>query len=366
MTTRILTRRELNRTLLSRQMLLKREAITPLDAIERLVGLQSQIPNPPYIGLWARLEQFERDDLTSLMEQKQVVRAAMMRSTLHLVTAEQHAWLRPTLQPALERALRSFFGKKAKGLNIDALVTAAKPFLEEEPRSTGDIRKLLATVAPGKDGDAMAYTVRTHLPQVQVPPGGTWGTGTAATYTTASSYLGPGGDPDLKRMFFAYLRAFGPASIMDFQFWTGMVKLKNDIEPFCDKLVTVKDENGKELFDLPDMPILPGDTPAPVRLVPEYDNMVIAHKDRTRVLPEEHYKKIFLSAARVRATVLVDGFVAGRWRTERNKQAATLVIEPFVAYSAAEKTALTEEGERLLSFIEDDAETTAVRFEDVM
>ncbi|MEM6283239.1 MAG: winged helix DNA-binding domain-containing protein [Chloroflexota bacterium] len=363
---RTLTLRELNRTLLSRQMLLQRQKITALAAVERLVGLQSQIPNPPYIGLWARLQPFQRDDLTALMEQKQVVRAAMMRSTLHLTTAQQHGWLRPTLQPALERALRSFYGKRTAELDIDALVTAAKPFLESEPRSTGDLRKLLATVQPGADGNAMAYAVRTYLPLVQVPPGGTWGTGTAATYTTASSYLGPDGDPDLKQAFFAYLRAFGPATVMDFQFWTGMVRLKNEIEPFRDELVTYHDENGKELFDLPDLPVLPAETPAPVRLVPEYDNLVIAHKDRTRILPDEHYKKIFLSAARVRATVLVDGFVAGRWRTERERQAATLVIEPFTGYTAAQKTALTEEGERLLQFIENDANTHTVRFEAVL
>ena len=153
---RILTLRELNRATLARQMLLEREQLPVLEAVERLAGLQAQVPNPPYVGLWTRLRGFLRDDLTRKMEERRIVRAAMMRSTLHLVTAEDHRCFRPTIQPALTRALGAFFGKRAKELDIEKLVEAARPFIEEEPRSTGELRSLLAEVEsdeePGGDG----------------------------------------------------------------------------------------------------------------------------------------------------------------------------------------------------------------------
>lgn len=233
--------------------------------------------------------------------------------------------------------------------------------LEEAPRTTGEIREWLLTLKPEHDGDAMAYAVRNNLPIVQVLPGGTWGSGTRASYTTAESYLGTASAPaDLGAMLRRYLAAFGPASVMDFQFWSGLVKLGPQIEPLKASLRVFQTEDGKDLLDLPDAPLPDEATPAPVRFVPEYDNLVISHKDRTRILADEHYKRVFLSAARVLATFLVDGFVAGTWKVTRSKDEARLSLVPFIELSPETRTALEAEGERLLRFIEPDASTYAL------
>lgn len=360
---RTLTLRELNRTLLARQMLLERESIATPQAIEMLVGVQSQIPNPPYIGLWTRLNEFTRDDLTQLMEQKQVIRAAMMRSTLHLVTADDHQRFRHVLQPALDRAFKSFYGKRIKGLDIPKLIEIAKPFLEEAPRTKGELKNYLLEFEPDWDGDAMVYAIRNYLHLVQVPPGGTWGAGTRASYIPAETWIESDVEAgDLRSLLHRYLAAFGPASVMDFQFWTGMVKLKDAIEPLKSELVIYQDEAGTELLDLPDMPIYEENTPASIRFMPEYDNLIISHKDRRRIIADDDYKKVFLSAARVLSTILIDGFVAGIWKASKKKGLATLKITPFREISLQQQETLIDEGTRLLQFIEDDVEEYAVEF----
>ncbi len=361
MSNRTLSLRSLNRTLLARQMLLAREAITVTEAVERLVGLQAQIPNPPYIGLWTRLQAFRRDDLTRMMMERQIVRAAMMRSTLHLVTAADHQCFRPLIEPALIKALAAFFGTRGKALDIAALVAAAKAALDEKPCSTGELKARLLEVAPGRDGDALAYAVRTYLPLVQVPPGGTWGSGSFASYVTAEAWLGALTPVSLETLFARYLRAFGPASVMDFQAWSGRVNLKSEVAAFAANFATYESENGTLLYDVPGMPIVDADTPAPLRFVPEYDNLIIAHADRTRIISDAARKRVFLSAARVLPTILVDGFVAGTWKVERTKADAVLTIQPFARLTDAQKAELVEEGERLITFMEDDAATYAVR-----
>lgn len=364
LTERTLTLRQLNRAFLARQLLIKRHDLSIVEAVERLVGLQAQIPNPPYIGLWSRLDNVARADLTQLMEERKIVRAAMMRSTLHLVTADDHQRFRPVIQPALERALSSFFGKRRKGMDVEKLVSAARPFLQEGYRSTGDLRACLLEVEPEADADAMAYLIRTHLPLVQVPPGGTWGSGSMATYAMAEVWLGEFDETaDVQALFLRYLAANGPASVMDFQTWTGMTKLKDDIEALRPQLVTYRTEDGKELFDLPDMTIPPEDTPVPVRFIPEYDNLLIAHADRTRIIAEEHRKKVFLSAGRVASTILVDGFVAGTWKIASKKGTVTLNISPFQPLSSSIKDDLIAEGEALCRFVADDADEISVQFD---
>lgn len=294
-----------------------------------------------------------------------MVRAALMRSTLHLMTANDHQRFRMPLQPALDRALRSFFGKRARELDIVQLVAIAKPFIEAEPRSTGDIRGQLKEAYPDADGDAMAYAVRNNLPLIQVAPGGAWGSGSRATYTTAESVLGPIDDPaDLRTMMLRYLAAFGPASIMDFQAWVGITKLKHEVAAFQDELTHYQDEDGKDLFDHPDLLLIPAETDAPVRFLPEYDNLLVSHADRRRIIADDDRQYVFLSAARVMATIVVDGFVSGIWKTERNGDTATLIIEPFRPLSPDVRDALMTEGDALIRFIEDNASDYAVRFSD--
>lgn len=356
----VLSVRQLNRTLLARQLLLERSPLDSLAVIETLVALQSQIPNPPYIGLWTRLQQFEKSDLTALLETRRVVRAPWLRSTLHLVSAANHQRFQAVIQPALARGLRSFFGARAKGLDIERLIDIAKPYLEAETPAIGALRDKLGEHAPERDKQAMAYAVRSYLPLVQIPPSGAWGVGTRATYTTAESWLGAPKPANLSALFRRYLAAFGPASLMDFQTWTGMTSLKSQLAPELAELVEYRDEAGKALFDLPDLPIAAADTLAPIRFLPEYDNILIAHKDRGRILPEAHRKKVFVSAGRVLGSVLIDGFVGAIWKVQRDKSKARLLISLFAPQSDETQSAIEAEGLALLRFIEDDADNYRV------
>ena len=353
MSARVLTLRELNRATLDRQMLLERQDILALDAVERLAGLQAQVPSPPYVGLWTRLKDFRREELTRLMEERQVVRATLMRATLHLMTAEDYLLLRPALQPALTRSMNSIAGKRLEGLDLDRLVGTAREYFESGPRPFADFRLLLAELEPDRDQSALAYAVRTQLPLVQVPTGSVWGYSGKVPFTTAENWLGRelSGSEDPRGLVLKYLAAFGPATVRDIQTWSGRMGLKQTVEEINPELRIFRDENDNELLDLPDAALPSGDTPAPPRFVPDYDNLVLSHADRGRVISDEHRKKVFLSAARVRATFLIDGFVRGAWKVEKTRRAAALVIEPFERLSRGDRDALSEEGERLVRFL---------------
>lgn len=356
-----LSLRQLNRTLLARQMLLERQDMRPLAAVERLVALQSQIPNPPYIGLWTRLRAFQRSQLTELLEAREIVRAPWLRSTLHLVSAADHQRFQAVIQPALVRGLRSFFGARVAELDIERLIGIAKPFLETNQPAIGALRQHLQEHEPqGNKGnkEALAYAVRSYLPLVQIPPSGTWGLGTRATYTTAESWLGalePRQQSDLAGLFRRYLRAFGPASVMDFQTWTGMTRLKARLAPALRELLAYKSEDGRDLYDLPTATIAAPDTIAPIRFIPEYDNILIAHRMRARILPEAHRKKVFLSAGRVIGAVLIDGFAGATWQVKKDKQALRLTVKLFEKQPISCRQAIGEEGERLLRFHDNSA-----------
>lgn len=361
---RILTPRELNRATLARQMLLERASLPALDAVERLVGLQAQVPSPPYVGLWTRLRDFRREDLTRLLGERRVVRATLMRATLHLMSAADYLLLRPALQPALTRSLQSIAGRRVQGLDVDELVATVREFFAQQPRAFAELNAVLSESLPDRDPSALAYAVRTHLPLVQVPTGGTWGYSGRVPFTPAESWLGRplATSQDPRHLFLRYLAAFGPAGVMDFQAWSGLTRTKEDIEALKPELRVFRDEKGNELLDLPDAPRPPEGAPAPARFVPDYDNLVLSHADRTRVISDEHRKGVFLPAARVRATFLVDGFVRGAWKMEKKKRAATLVVEPFEPLADEDRDALTEEGERLVRFVAGGAKTAEVRF----
>lgn len=358
-----LSLRQLNRTLLDRQLLLKRHPMEPIAAIERLFALQSQIPNPPYNGLWTRLQAFNRQDLTRLLETREIVRAPWIRSTLHLISAPDHQRFQGVIQPALTRGLRAFFGKRAKDLDVERLCDLAKPFLERQEPSIGELRAHLLEHEPERDPEAMAYAVRSYLPLVQVPPSGTWGAGTRATYTTAAYWLGEARPLDLPALFRRYLSAFGPASVMDFQTWSGMTGLKSQLAAELRNLVRYRSESGEILYDLPGLPICEAEGVSPLRFLPEYDNILIAHKDRRRILPEAHRKKVLASAGRVLSTVLVDGFVAGIWKAQKTRLAANLRVSLFERQSTAVLEQIEDEGQRLIRFIEDEARDYRVDIE---
>ena len=359
-----LSLRELNRATLARQLLLRREPLGPLEAIERLVSLQAQFPKPPYTGLWTRVEGFERRHLTKLITDQRVVRATMMRHTLHLIGSRDYALLRMTVQPALTRSFGSIAGKRMAGVDMDGLLGLAARELSEHPRTFAEMRVTLAAAYPDRDPSAMGYAVRTFLPLVQLPSGAEHGYPAIPQFTLAGDFLSePFAAAGQERALIRrYLAAFGPAAVRDIQAWSGLGGLKLAADQMRDELMTFRDESGRELLDLDDAPRPPADTPAPARFLPDFDNLIVGHADRTRIIADEHRRKVSLPAAVVRATFLLDGFVAGTWKLERAKGAVTLVIEPFGRLARAQRDELAAEGERLVTFLEPDR-AVVVRFE---
>jgi hypothetical protein len=362
---RVLTLRELNRAMLARQMLLDRAALPAPDAIARLAGLQAQWPKGPYLSLWTRLRDFQRDDLSRAAVERRVVKATLMRATLHLFTTEDYLRLRPAIQPALTHSMQSILRRRLDGLDVERLVTAARAYFDAEPRTFAALRDFLAELEPGRDASAMSYVVRTHLPLIQVANQSAWSYPGNPSFTTANAWLGrsPGATVDLRSLVFRYLAAFGPATVQDVQSWSGLPRLKEPLEAMKAELRTFRDERGRELLDVPDGLLPAADQAAPPRFLPEWDNALIGHADRTRLIADPYRALVYLGAPRMLATIWVDGFVRGAWRIERAGRAATLVIRPFEPLPPDARAALANEGERLVRFVEYAAETFDVRFE---
>jgi hypothetical protein len=350
----VLGPRELNRATLERQLLLRRRKLSAVEAIEHLVGMQAQAPAPPYVGLWTRLEDFHPDDLKRLILERCAVRIALMRNTVHLVSARDCLAMRPLMQPVFDRTLYSTRANRAnlEGVDIEALVAAGRALLEERPRTAKELGKLLQEQWPEHDPASLARAIRHLVPLVQVPPRGLWGKSGPAAHTTAEAWLGRPLDPapSLEETILRYLGAFGPATVKDVQTWSGLTRLGEVIERVRPRLRIFRDERGKELFDVPDAPMPDPDTQAPPRFLPEFDNLILSHADRTRVIAEEYRKAIASKNGMVPASVLVDGFVRGTWKTERSRGKATLEVKPFEPLAKEDRDALAEEGERLIRF----------------
>jgi hypothetical protein len=359
----VLTVKALNRATLARQMLLGREKTTALKAVERLVGMQAQLARPPYIGLWSRVAGFRAEDLTRLVHARRVVRGTLMRATLHLVSARDYRVLRPLLQSMLSAELQRVMRARTAALELEPVVAAARACLEERPRTFDEVRAVLRKAWPRADERALGYAVRTHLPLVQVPAETRWGWPGAATFAVAEAWLGsplPAAG-DLGALVLRYLAGFGPASPRDAETWSGLARLGATFEALRPRLRVFRDEKGRELFDLPGAPRPPRTRKAPVRFLPDYDNLLLGHADRTRVIPAAHKPRLATTNLRVLATYLVDGFVAGAWRIERSRSAAALLLEPFEPLPRGVRAELTEEGQDLLRFVEPDARTFEVR-----
>ncbi len=360
-----LSLKALNRATLARQLLLAREEVKPLAAVEKLVGLQAQQAKPPFVGLWSRVQGFTREQLLALLRGKQVVRATLMRGTLHLMSARDFCALRATLQPMLTQGMTSILRDRAKALDVPALLAEARAFFTAKPETFEALRDQLVRRFPRGEERAMGYAVRMHLPLVQVPEPGQdgWGYAASAPFAVAEEWLG---EPLSKEraeqaLVLRYLAAFGPATPTDAQAWSGLRGLKETFEALRPKLLTFRDERKRELFDLPKAPRPGEDADAPARFLPDFDNLVLSHDDRRRVLADEHRGKVVTKNLQVRATFLVDGFVAGTWKADRKKQAAQLSLEPFGKLSKPARAALEEEGDALLRFLEPDAGAREVK-----
>lgn len=355
----VLTRRELNRALLARQWLLSREARDPVAALEHLAGLQAQLPRPPVIGLWSRLRDFDRASLLDAVQARSVVRVTAMRGTLHLLSSRDYRAWRGPLQPALTRGLTAIVRPALDETHLAAAEAETRRFLRGSAATFDAIRDHLAPRFPGVNVRHLAYALRLTVPLVQVPvESATWGYPGQADFALADTWLKrpvstrPSSPADVVRR---YLGAFGPASVADAQAWSGLPSLAQVFESLRGELVTFRDERKRVLFDLPDAPRPAPDTLAPVRLVPDWDNVLLGHHDRSRVIADEHRARISTRNLQVTATFLVDGLVAGAWSLSRKGRAATLVLEPFVKVPKKEMAALREEAEQLLAFAEPDA-----------
>jgi hypothetical protein len=351
---------------LARQLLLRRHEVSAFEAIEHLVGLQAQAPDPPYVGLWTRLAGFLPEELSRMILDRQAVRVALMRNTVHLVTAGDCLKLRPLVQPVIGRNLYSGNAQRAAVQKIDAaeLIAAGRALLEEQPLTAAKLGGLLKERWPDQDPAALARAVRNLVPLVQVPPRGVWGESGQAAHTTVEAWIGQPLDPAYSpdELVIRYLGAFGPASVKDAQTWSGLSRLREVFERLRPRLRTFSDQGGTELFDLPDAPRPDPEVPAPVRFVAAFDNLILSHADRSRVIATEHRKAIASRNGMVPATFLVDGFVGGTWKVTRERGEATLWITPFGHLPKQDREALMEEGERLVSFVTDGAGDFAVRF----
>jgi hypothetical protein len=323
--------------------------------------MQAQLPTASYVGLWSRLAKFRHDELSALIESRKIVRIALMRSTLHLVSGRDALALRPLFASSIERAWRnSAWFRGVDGLDLETLVRAGKALIEAQPMTSADLGARLAEQWPKRDADSLAQAIRTFLPLVQVPPRGVWGKGGLAKVTTAETWLGRplAQESSMETLLVRYLRAFGPASIKDAQAWSGVSKLREEFErlrrSMGKRLVVLHDEAGEELFDVADAPRPDAATKAPPRFLPEYDNLFLSHDDRTHVFDAEARSRVFVKNG-MRAGVLVDGFLRGTWKVERSGRRAMLRVSTWGEIGRRDLKALEAEAGRLVAFVGDRA-----------
>lgn len=343
-----LSLRDLNRTFLHRQFLLERTGRSPYEVIAHLVAMQGQEPNWPYVGLWSRIEGFRREDLEALLRERRIVRSTMVRRTMHLAAADDFRWLRPTARGVVRSALTSaYFAREIEGLDPDEVGAAGRALLAAGPLTRKELGLRLAERFPGRLPARLADTVEVVEPLVHTPEVGAWGgwgnrSGIGVTLPDA-----PMAGPDPDRMVRRYLAAFGPATVMDAQAWSGVTRLRTVFDRLRPHLRVLEDERGRELFDLPDAPLLDGDAPAPVRFLPAFDNALLGHRDRTRIIRDEHRGRFARVASGGVPMFLVDGFVRGVWSV----RGTTLAVTPLDPLPGGDAAAVRAEAERLLPFL---------------
>ena len=348
--TEVLSQRALNRATLARQYLLSRTPLRAVDAIEHLAGMQSQAPLAPYVGLWTRLRDFAPGELAALTEERQVVRLQLMRNTVHVVSARDGldwAALFGRLQTA---EFNANFRAGVEGVDLSALLGEAGRLLTERPRSRAELGRTLAERWPQAEPRALGYAATLHLPLCQVPPRGVWGKGGGATWAPLSDWLGapPGTatvDALVDALVLRYLGAFGPASAADVQTWSGLTRLREVVERLPVQLL--RGPADQALYDLPDAPRPAEDTPAPPRFLPEYDNLLLSHADRSRVIPHARPVPLPPGNGATGGTFLIDGLWQGTWQLRDHK----LRIRPFTRLGAEDGDALLAEAAGLSAFI---------------
>ena len=360
-----LTTLQLNRATLARQLLLERADCNAEQALQHLVGMQSQAPLAPYVGLWTRVVDFRADELSALMIERRAVRASLMRATIHLVTAADFLDLWPVLEPVSQRGLwtGSPFGRRVPREIVDDLLVFVRNLLDEAPRTRAELRRLIGLRWPNSDADAMAYAAQYLLPIVQVTPRGVWGQSRIPTWADAESWIGArmSTGAAVDDLVLRYLGAFGPASVQDVQVWSGLSRLSEGADRLGSRVRRFRSEDGRVLLDVPDAPHPAADTPAPIRFLPEYDNLLLSHADRSRVVLEQRNVPLWPGNGGNRGTVLVNGFWRANWGIVRDSGRAHLDIEAFQPLARRDGAAVAAEGRRLLAFAAADSPAGDVR-----
>ncbi|MEW2438240.1 winged helix DNA-binding domain-containing protein [Streptomyces caniferus] len=343
-----LSLRTLNRTYLDRQLLLDRAGLSPLDAVRHLMGLQGQEPDAPYVGLWARLADFRHDGLTALLHDRSVVRAKLQRNTQHLVEAQDFRTLHPLLAPVLGKARQGAFGRAIHGLDTDDLVRAGRELMSGDGLTRPQLGRALAARFPGRDSLALAYAVQSLVAHVHPPPSGVWGRRGATPLVLAEEWRGGpmARRPRIDEVILRYLAAYGPAAVRDIQAWCGLTRLREVVDGMRSRLRVYHDAAGRELFDVPGAALADPDRPAPVRFLPRFDNLVLGHADRTRVIDDEDRRRVIIGSE-VSPVFLVDGFVRGIW----SWRDGTVEVTPFRPLAPDEAAAVREEAGGLLGFL---------------
>ncbi len=362
MTAPLLSPRQLGRATLARQLLLERSTLGPVAALEHLVGLQSQTPQSWYTGLWSRLADFDPVAFGTLLETREVVRIALMRSTIHLVSARDALFLRPLVQAATDRA-RLAYGARWQGLDLDALAAAARVLLEQRSLSFAELGTELQRSWPDHDVQALGQAARMKLALVQTPPRGVWGRSGLARHTTVENWLGRQLDeqPSIDTLVLRYFGAFGPASVQDLQAWCGLTRLGEVVEGLRPRLAAFRDEDGAELFDLPEAPRPHEETPAAVRFLYDYDNLLLSHANRSRMAGYDTGPLGTAKNGILPNLVLIDGTVQAAWTLTRSKDSATLDIRLLGAISVAQREDLATEARAFVAFAAGRASSIEIR-----
>ena len=346
----VLSDRALNRATLERQWLLARR---PLDstgvvgAVEHLVGLQAQEPLDPYLALWSRLDGFDPAALGALLEERSVVRIAVMRSTIHLLTADDAGAIRPIVQPVLDAEVKAHpDARQVMDQPFDDALALGREWLDEAPRTPAELRARFAEAVPGRHAAGLAYVCRTHLPLVQVPPRGVWGKKGTVRLAHLDTWVGhPPPTTTLDDLLIRYLAAFGPATPGDATAWCRLKAMRPVFERLRPRLRVVRDERGRELFDVPDGPLPDPDVPAPVRFLPTFDNVLLSHQDRSRFFADGERFAVGIPEAHIKGTVLHDGLVVGTWWWDDDDLVATVVPR----LSRRDRDEIADEAARVLA-----------------
>jgi hypothetical protein len=355
----VLSRRTLNRTLLARQLLLERVERPALEVIEHLVGMQAQEPPDPYVGLWTRIDRFDPLELSRLIEERRAVRMGHLRGTLHLVSARDALAQYPIVADVMARSWKSSpFAKQLVGVDIDAVLSRARELLEERPMTPSELGVALSPGWPDRDAPSLAYAARFMLPLVQVPPRGLWGRTGRPMNTTAELWLGAPMEaaPSIDDMLLRYLAVFGPATVADMRVWSWLTGLREVVDGLRPQLRTFRDDAGRELFDVQDGLMAEEDVPAPIRFLPQYDNVFLSHDDRSRILVDG----LKIEDLVWKGGILIDGYVGAAWRIRRDKRTATMTVTCYVPIGGEQRADIEAEGERLLAFMTPDAETRSI------